>query len=300
MSTKPKKHLADGGGAAPDAKICFVISPIGDDSTPVRRALEGLMDAVIEPTLIESGYKVEVAHRISRSGSITNQVIELLLSADLVVANLTELNPNVMYELGVRHAARRPVVTIAEYGTRLPFDVADQRTVFYRNDMAGVPELRSALKSAAAEALLDNEPDNPVYRAAEGKVMRDVTTGDTDRFILDRLDRIEVLIRRTSEPHLTERQIRRLRPNPVMLHLQLARPDLMDAAARWLRERPEVWTLMTAFGANGIGEFIVETDGRMSSRELDVLLSELRDELNLSFEELTLVKIEETSTAGQR
>lgn len=192
MAAKPKKHDAAEGERQ---RVCFVISPIGGDSTDTRRALEGLMDAVIEPTLRELGFKVEVAHRISRTGSITNQVIELLLSADLVVANLTELNPNVMYELAVRHAARKAVVTIAHHDTRLPFDIADQRTIFYRNDMAGVPELRRALAAAAEEALNDTEPDNPVYRAAQTQVMREVAPTDDQRFLLDRIDRVEGLIR---------------------------------------------------------------------------------------------------------
>jgi hypothetical protein len=197
MAAKPKKDEAAAEGKK--QRVCFVISPIGGDSTDTRRALEGLMDAVIEPTLRELGFKVEVAHRISRTGSITNQVIELLLSADLIVANLTELNPNVMYELAVRHAARKPVVTIAHVDTRLPFDIADQRTIFYRNDMAGVPELQRALSAAADEALNDPEPDNPVYRAAQTQVMREVAPTDSQRFVLDRLDRLEGLVRQVAD-----------------------------------------------------------------------------------------------------
>ena len=91
MATRKKAGSTDEGS---ERKVCFVISPIGDDSTPTRRAIEGLMDAVIEPTLRDLGFEVEVSHRISRTGSITNQVLELILSADLVVANLSELNPN--------------------------------------------------------------------------------------------------------------------------------------------------------------------------------------------------------------
>jgi hypothetical protein len=172
-------------------RTCFVITPIGDDASPTRRAIDGLVDAVIEPTLKELGFEVEVAHRISKAGSITNQVIELLLSADLVVANLTELNPNVMYELAVRHAKRMPVVIVAERGTKLPFDVADERTIFYTNDMAGVPELVRNLRKIAQSAVEDQHPDNPIYRGAQALVMREVAATDADQFILDRLDRIE-------------------------------------------------------------------------------------------------------------
>jgi nucleoside 2-deoxyribosyltransferase len=176
------------------SKVCFVITPIGDDTSPTRRAIDGLVDAVIEPTLTRLGFNVEVAHRIAKAGSITNQVIELLLSADLVVANLTELNPNVMYELAVRHAARKPVVILADRGTKLPFDVADERTIFYTNDMAGVPELASTLQVMAAAAVDDDQPDNPIYRGAKSLVMREVAPTDADRFVLDRLDRLESLL----------------------------------------------------------------------------------------------------------
>lgn len=189
-----EKGRAKKAAEADKPKVCFVITPIGDDASPTRRAIDGLVDAVIEPTLRELGFQVDVAHRMTKTGSITTQVIELLLSADLVVANLTDLNPNVMYELAVRHAARKPVVILADRLTRLPFDVADERTIFYTNDMAGVPELASKLRVMATAAESDEQPDNPIYRGAKSLIMREVAPTDANTFVLDRLDRLEALL----------------------------------------------------------------------------------------------------------
>ncbi|WP_212645487.1 hypothetical protein [Delftia sp. PE138] len=158
-------------------KNCFIVTPIGGNDSDIRRATDGVISSVIRPLLAAFGYKTQVAHEISKTGSINRQVTRHILNDDLVIANLTGLNPNVMYELGVRHATGKPVITISENDTKLPFDVADERTIFYTNDMYGVGELTAQLTKSLQE-VDDSQPhDNPVTRANQSVVPEGETIG---------------------------------------------------------------------------------------------------------------------------
>ena len=182
-------------------KKCFLVTPIGPNESDIRRSTDGLIASVIKPLMIENDFELSVAHEISLPGSITRQVIEHLISDDLVIANLTGLNPNVMYELAVRHAKRLPVVSLAENGTDLPFDIADERTIFFSNDMAGVQELKPKLQKAIDSALKDKKPDNPIYRALTTKsILESVSTSSADKLLFERLDALETSISRIKSP----------------------------------------------------------------------------------------------------
>ncbi|MGE0976231.1 hypothetical protein [Bacillus cereus] len=176
-------------------KTCFIITPIGDDQSDIRRAADGVIDAVIIPALMELGLKFEninVAHRMPSPGSINKQVITSVLECDLAIANLTNLNPNVMYELAIRHAARKPVIQICQKGTRLPFDITEERTIFYTNDMAGVIELTKNFKEMVVEAIDEEEPDNPIYRVIENNtIMKKIDENDPNKFLLHRMNSLE-------------------------------------------------------------------------------------------------------------
>jgi hypothetical protein len=176
-----------------EQKKCFIITPIGGESTETRVKADGLIKAVITPVLEELNIKGYAAHQIDITGSITKQIIQRIISDDIVIANLTELNPNVMYELAIRHATRKPVVIVAEHGTKLPFDIIQLNTIFYTNDMIGVDNLKPKLRNAIEAALGEEKPNNPIYDGIEDSIMREVVaknSNDTEKYILNRLDEI--------------------------------------------------------------------------------------------------------------
>lgn len=110
-------------------KTCFVISPIGDPDSDIRRRSDQILGYVIRPTLEDYGYQTYRADEISSPGLITPQIVDHLLKDDLVVADLTGRNPNVFYELALRHASKKPAITIKDPSEIIPFDVLGLRTI---------------------------------------------------------------------------------------------------------------------------------------------------------------------------
>lgn len=183
-------------------KRCFIITPIGSDTDPIRRHIEGIMEAAIRPALGEK-YELIVAHKIYEPGSITKQIISEIYNAELVIANLTNRNPNVMYELAFRHSLGKPVIMIAESGTSLPSDIIMERTIFYQNDAQGVIELRKDLEKAENEIDF-SKSGSPIYDVLHS-IDRDInilqiSQNDTQAgqevlpYILEKLNKLEDMI----------------------------------------------------------------------------------------------------------
>lgn len=117
--------------AAPELGMnCFYICPIGDANSPIRKRSNQIYRHVVSEALAPLGYNMVRADEMEQSGTITSQIINGLLNDDLVVADLTDSNPNVFYELAIRHAVRKPFIQLIADGQKLPFDIQGLRTVF--------------------------------------------------------------------------------------------------------------------------------------------------------------------------
>ena len=113
---------------------CFVISPIGKPDSDVRNDADEVLDYLIIPALRNCGFSPENiirADKLYSPGSINSDIITLIKSSDLCIIDVTGLNPNVMYECGMRHGNGKPYIMMTRFGQNLPFDISGLRTIQY-------------------------------------------------------------------------------------------------------------------------------------------------------------------------
>ncbi|ARN80029.1 hypothetical protein [Methylocystis bryophila] len=118
-----------------DAQRCFIISPIGDAQSPVRERADYVFKTYVKPACEAASFRA-VRADMMRGGEITPEMIDALQSDPIVLVYLGSpklgWNPNVMYELGLRHDA--PYIALKDMTAdgkkyELPFDIQDKRVV---------------------------------------------------------------------------------------------------------------------------------------------------------------------------
>jgi hypothetical protein len=109
--------------------VCFYITPIGSDGSEERRHSDLFLGSIVEPALESFKLKVIRADAIDKPGIISKQIIDYLVRSRLVIVDLSFHNPNVFYELAIRHVMKRPVVQIMRKSDKIPFDINQMRTI---------------------------------------------------------------------------------------------------------------------------------------------------------------------------
>jgi hypothetical protein len=113
---------------------------------------------IIAPA-VGSRYKPIRGDKISQPGMITTQVLQNVIDSELVIADLTDGNPNVYYELAVRHSFDKPSIQLIKKGQQIPFNVHGLRTIEYALDAQdvadAVKELRNQIKSIESGVKMD-------------------------------------------------------------------------------------------------------------------------------------------------
>src|SRR5262245_39747555 len=112
-------------------RSCFLISPIGDEGSDIRKNANDLFELIVVPALQLFDFEVIRADKIPRPSVITTDIIQLVQTSDLCIMDLTGSNPNVFYECGRRHETAKPFIQLIRKGEKLPFDVSGIRTIEY-------------------------------------------------------------------------------------------------------------------------------------------------------------------------
>jgi hypothetical protein len=159
-------------GGADWSKICFYITPIGDEGSEIRKHADLMLNFLLLPVMKDFGLTVVRADKIERSGLINQQIFDYLVRSKLCVADLSFGNPNAFYELGVRHVCKLPTIQIIRKGDKIPFDVAQGRTITIDvSDVytvmdriaSGQRELSEHIKGFQQSNFQGSSRDNPVH-----------------------------------------------------------------------------------------------------------------------------------------
>lgn len=163
-------------------KICFIVTAIGESGTPTRERADNVYRYLIAPVCEELGYRPVRVDHVNAVDNINETVINYLKTAPMVIADMTEHNPNAFYELGFRQARELPLVPIIKVGERLPFDVITTRTVFYDTDVAKIEDSKENLKSK----ILSFEN----FEMPESRAERSLTLDDLNDNLTKKLNKI--------------------------------------------------------------------------------------------------------------
>lgn len=127
--------------------ICFTIMPFGGyfDSYYAQVYKQAIECCDLEPRRADD---------LFRSSSIVSDIWDLTKKAKVILADLTEKNPNVFYELGLAHAITKPAILIAQSMDDVPFDLRGLRIIIYnKNEHNWGEHLKGKIENAIKETL---------------------------------------------------------------------------------------------------------------------------------------------------
>jgi nucleoside 2-deoxyribosyltransferase len=161
-----------------DKKICFVIGPLGATGSDTRNRADWLYKEVIEAALADfPDYELQRAGDFLAAGRIDDQIVNAICTADIVVADLTNNNPNVLFEVGVRQATGKPMILFASHRRELPFQLRDTRYIqyLYPTDKNVIRNFLSNLLSDIIDSTRDDlAPQSATQQARRQELARRV------------------------------------------------------------------------------------------------------------------------------
>lgn len=271
-------------------KICFIISPIGEPDTETRKRSDLVLKHIIIPSVLEFEYNPIRADNISEPGIITSQVIQHIVDSPLVIADLSERNPNVFYELALRHVTKKPLIQIIRKGDQIPFDVAATRIIhFDLQDLDSVANAKSDIQSQI-NAIESGKGvfDNPVSVSLELKVLKESGNPQERSLaeIVEAISELRNVINVIDRKISTSTDVAIAQFNEYLVKLQESRR--VEGSKFLNRSEAHVSTILNK---------LEELTTKVERADFDRILSEIIDELDKFRDELNVFLITGGSTA---
>jgi hypothetical protein len=148
-ATRARSQAGRASTGQATGRLCFVLMPF-------KEPFNTYYERVHVPAIKEAGLEPKRVDELFRAGPVTRDIWEHVVSAQLLVAELTDRNANVFYELGLAHAVGRPVVLVTQNLDDVPFDLRHLRMLVYNTvDPDWGPKLQRDLTKGVTETLRD-------------------------------------------------------------------------------------------------------------------------------------------------
>lgn len=188
-------------------KTCFVIMAIGTqkigDKVVDSSDLKDIYSNLIKEAILKNFPEMDIARadEVAMPGSINSDIITKIIHSDFVIADVTYPNPNVFYELGLRHATRSGTVIIKDRSAPgVPFDIAGLRYTEYDNTLSGLRDLAEKLKDYIGFSMANpDKPDNHFLEYAKYTKLKSYDYSDKDEEVDSNTEMISAIL---SSPEL--------------------------------------------------------------------------------------------------
>lgn len=147
-------------------KTAFIIMPYGQrkDADGNEIDFDLVYKDIIQEAVEKTGFTPLRCDEIMQAGSIHQDMFRHIATDDLAIVDITMLNPNVFYELGVRHALKPSVtILIKNRATTIPFNIQGERVIQYPAENGSTRDARQTIQKFIEAGLVSNTPDSPIF-----------------------------------------------------------------------------------------------------------------------------------------
>lgn len=151
--------------------LCFILMPFGKkkDENGNEIDFDNIYNIFLKPAILDANLEPVRADEEQIGGIIHKPMYERLILCEYAVADLSILNANVFYELGIRHAIRpHSTISLFEDKSSLPFDISFLRSLPYDRNLSKLEDLKRKLTNALLKAKKDKITDSPLFQLVDG------------------------------------------------------------------------------------------------------------------------------------